>query len=307
MTYRCYRPKDFSDRALTLIGYVNEIIDHHAGLGLDMTLRQIHYQLVNRPDYENTDANYDKLGKLLSDARLAGLVSWTAIIDLERQVRGHLYHDLPEQVFRGLDESYRLDKWKAQPFYPIVGVEKRALEGVISGICYKLEVPFIAFKGYSSQSTTWRLGQRLGRAIKRGQRPIVFHLGDHDPSGIDMTRDTQERLSLFAGAPIMVQRLALNMPQVEQYKPHPNPLKLKDGKHSDSRARDYIAKFGYSSWELDALDPTVIQDMISDAVMKIRDEEKWAASMAEQVDGKRYIADLIEQLGITYGDEEDDD
>ncbi len=300
--YRCYKPKDFSDKALTLIGYVNEIIEDHAAKGLDMTLRQIHYQMVNRPDYANTDANYNKLGKLLSDARMAGLVSWIAIEDRGRVVRGHGYNDAPEEVFKGLDKAYRLNKWKDQRFYPIVGLEKQALEGVIGGVCYALEVPFIAFKGYSSQSTSWRLGQRLARAIKRGQQPIVFHLGDHDPSGIDMTRDTQERLSLFAGAPIMVQRLALNMTQIEEYDPYPNPTKL-----TDSRATDYIEKFGYSSWELDALDPTVIQDLISDAVMRIRDETIWAASLAKEVDDKRYIAELVEQLGFSPGEDEDDD
>lgn len=296
--FRCYVPKKFSADALELIGWANDIIEDHAAMGLDMTLRQIHYQLVNRPDYANTDANYDKLGKLLSDARLAGLVSWLAIEDRGRSMRDQIYKERPEEMFQGLDEAYRLNKWEDQEWYPVVGIEKQALEGVISGICYNLEVPFIAFKGYSSQSTSWRLGQRLAAAINRGQRPILFHLGDHDPSGMDMTRDTQERLSLFAGSPIIVQRLALNMPQVEQYGLHPNPLKLKDGKLSDSRAAAYRAKYGVSSWELDALDPRVIQELIRNAIMMVRDETKWAASLAREVEQKQYITSLVEELGI---------
>lgn len=34
---------------------------------------------------------------------------------------------------------------------------------------------------------------RLIRHEEDGQTPIIFHLGDHDPSGIDMTRDLQDR------------------------------------------------------------------------------------------------------------------
>src|ERR1700722_6974774 len=126
--------------------------------------------------------------------------------------------------------------------------------------------------------------------VQRGQRPIVFHLGDHDPSGIDMTRDNYDRLSMFAGAPVQVVRRALNMPQVEEYDPPPNPAKL-----TDSRARDYIDKYGDECWELDALDPAMLRDLIRDAVLRIRDREKWDAALAQEVDDLRYLDSVIEE------------
>jgi DNA repair exonuclease SbcCD nuclease subunit len=76
-----------------------------------------------------------------------------------------------------------------------------------------------------------------------------------------MTRDIRDRLELFASGHlgwtdanrISVERIALNWDQVEQYSPPPNPAKL-----TDSRGAGYVACTATSSWELDALEPTVL-------------------------------------------------
>lgn len=150
---------------------------------------------------------------------------------------------------------------------------------------------FFASKDYNSQSEQWRAGRHFASYIQKGQRPIIFHFGDHDPSGIDMTRDNQERLSLFAGVPVIVQRIALNMSQVEEFNPPPNPAKL-----TDSRAADYIARYGDESWELDALSPRYIEDLIDNAIRKIRNEEIWQQSLAAENHDLEKIDILMEQL-----------
>ena len=72
-----------------------------------------------------------------------------------------------------------------------------------------------------------------------------------------MTRDIADRLSLFAGRLIEVDRIALNMGQVDDYGPPPNPAKV-----TDSRSTGYIQQFGLSSWELDALEPSVLVKLV---------------------------------------------
>lgn len=141
----------------------------------------------------------------------------------------------------------------------------------------------------NSQSEQWRAGRRFAGYIAKGQTPIVFHLGDHDPSGIDMTRDNRDRLSMFAGTPINVQRIALNMPQIEKYNPPPNPVKF-----SDSRAKDYEQEFGESSWELDALSPTVIKDLIEDAILRVRDRKKYDAMLKLEAEDKIVLQQFAE-------------
>ena len=96
---------------------------------------------------------------------------------------------------------------------------------------------------------------------------MVVYLGDHDPSGLDMSRDIQDRLQLMTyGMEVDVQRLALNFDQVEDYQPPPNPAKLQD-----SRAAAYIGLYGMESWELDALEPQVLDGLISGAIEQFMD------------------------------------
>lgn len=290
--FRCYTPKKFNAESALIIDESNAIITEYDGKGFSLTLRQLYYQFVARGIFANVDTNYNRLGTIISDARLAGLVSWTAIVDRTRGLRGITTYEGPAQAIQKTREAFALDLWDNQMVRPEVWIEKDALVDVIGGICNELRVDYFASRGYNSQSAQWRAGQRLARYVQKGQRPIIFHLGDHDPSGLDMTRDNQDRLSMFVGTPIQVVRLALNMSQIEQYAPPPNPAKM-----SDSRAAGYVAEYGDSSWELDALDPQVISDLISDAILRLRDEEAWSVALAREVNDQEALDLVIADLG----------
>lgn len=291
-TFRAYEDISFRKDSLDLISKLNAIIEDYQSRGYhSMTLRQIYYQFVARDIISNTLASYDKLKGVLNRGRLAGLISWSAIEDRTRNLRGYNTYAHPNQALQGVLASYKRDLWADQEWYPEVWVEKEALVGVIGDICSKLRVNFFACKGYNSQSEQWRAGQRFADHVRKGQRPVVLHLGDHDPSGIDMTRDNRDRLSMFAGVPITVQRLALNMNQIEELKPPPNPAKM-----TDARFQDYYERYGDRSWELDALDPDYISKLISDAVKLIRDEAQWDASLLREEEDKTQIEYAMETL-----------
>jgi hypothetical protein len=205
----------------------------------------------------------------------------------------------PERAIEWLrDKKYRIDLWADQPVRPEVWVEKAALEGVVGTICGELRVDYFACRGYNSQSEQWRAGRRFARYLGKGQRPMVFHLGDHDPSGIDMTRDNRDRLGLFAGYPVQVVRLALNMDQVERYRPPPNPAKT-----TDARFADYQQQFGDESWELDALPPETIRDLIKDAVLRVRDENLWDAALKQEAEDKIVLGTFVDDAA---GQDDDD-
>lgn len=166
--------------------------------------------------------------------------------------------------------SYLLNKWKGQPNYVEVWVEKDALVDIVGQACRPLDTPYFSCRGYTSQSEMWSAAQRFIRQGDRENR-IIIHLGDHDPSGIDMTRDIQERLTMF-GANVHVKRVALTMEQIETYNPPPNPAKM-----TDSRCWKYIENFGYESWELDALEPKMLTNLITEQVTMYRDDEIYQA------------------------------
>ena len=243
---------------------------------------------------ENSQASYNRLGNLISDARLAGLISWDAIEDRTRNLMGLSTYNTPQGMIRSKlrPSDYRTDLWADQPMRPEVWVEKDALSDVVGQMCNRLRVDFFACRGYVSQSEQWRAGQRLKDYVLRGQTPIIFHLGDHDPSGIDMTRDNRDRLSLFCGQPVQVTRLALHRSQVDELHLPPFWAKL-----TDPRARDYVAQHGDQSWELDALPPPYMVSLIEDAVSKLRDPQKWEAALARENEDRRELEELIAMSG----------
>ena len=280
-----------SQESLQLVQQANQIIEEYERRGLSLTLRQLYYQFVARGLLSNVGASYDRLGTVVSQGRLAGLISWDAIEDRTRQLKGLGFHEGPADAIRRARETYRIDLWEDQPCRPEVWIEKIALENVISGICNELRVDYFSSRGYNSQSEQWAAGRRFARYVRAGQRPIVFHLGDHDPEGVDMTRDNRERLEMFAGVPVQVVRLALNMEQIERYRPPPNFVKP-----LSSRAAGYRAQFRTEEcWELDALDPAVLRDLIRDAVWRVRDVFLWDRALAREADDLRYLDGVVEE------------
>ena len=264
-----YIDKTFTRASLDVIEKANRICADYAAQGFDLTLRQLYYQFVSRAWIANKDTEYKRLGNIINDARLAGLLDWNYIIDRTRNLRALGHWPNPGSVLDSAAYGYLTDRWAAQPHRVEVWIEKDALVGVIAGACNRLDVPYFSCRGYTSQSELWGAAQRLIRHAKNGQDPIVIHLGDHDPSGIDMTRDITDRLALF-GASATVRRIALNMDQVRAYNPPPNPAKL-----TDARASGYIARHGDQSWELDALDPATLDALVERTILDYRDQQTW--------------------------------
>lgn len=262
-----YIEKRFRQESLSMIDRVNHIIEEYSVKGYDLTLRQVYYQLVAADLIVNSERSYKNLGTLINDGRMAGVIDLNAIIDRTRNLRGLRSDENPEDAISSAARIYRLDKWKNQFYHVEVWVEKDALAGIVGQICGRLDVDYFSCSGYTSQSEMWRAARRLSYYESIGQETVILHLGDHDPSGIDMSRDIVDRLEMFGAYPEF-KRLALNMNQVEEFSPPPNPAKL-----SDSRAKGYITKFGKSSWELDALKPETLDTLINKNVKQYTDAD----------------------------------
>lgn len=292
-----YVQKDtFRDSTLAIIAQANRIVEEYQRQGFTLTLRQLYYQFVARGYLKNEQRNYKRLGKIVTEARLAGLLSWEAIEDRTRNLQRQPEWDDAPDVIEAAARGFRIDKWEGQPNRIEVWIEKEALAGVFERVCRRLQVPFFCCRGYTSISEMWRAANRLDRWKRDGYEPIILHFGDHDPSGIDMTRDVRDRLDTFQAWGVLVDRLALNMSQVEEHEPPPNPAKL-----TDSRASDYVGRFGYSSWELDALEPALLAELVEERVLHYRDEEKWEAKVQEE----QYERDLLDRAVKRWGDVEE--
>lgn len=281
-----YVSKNFRGKSLVIIDQANQIIEDYQAQGLNLTLRQLYYRFVATGLLPNTQREYSRLGGIITDARLAGMIDWEAIEDRGRRLNSISHWDTPGSIISSAASSYRLDKWEGQPYRVEVWVEKQALEAVIEGAAKPLDVPSFACKGYTSASEMWRASQRLIEYQSAGQKPVIIHLGDHDPSGLDMTRDVRDRMFTF-GLDMEVNRIALNMDQVQAHNPPPNPTKL-----TDSRADGYIAKFGSSSWELDALDPPVLKKLIQDTILSYCDKTLYDQIKDQEAEEKDLLNDV---------------
>ncbi len=270
-----YVKRSFSAGSMLIIEKANEIIEDYTEQGYKLTLRQLYYQFVSRDLIPNTIQSYNRLGSIVNDARLAGLIDWETIEDRTRNIAALPHWSGPAEIIDSCAAQFRLDLWEEQPYRVEVWIEKEALAGVFERVCNEFDVPYLCCRGYTSQSEMWGAAERL-KSYVPGQEVRILHFGDHDPSGIDMTRDIIDRLTLF-GLPMELERLALNMEQVRKYKPPPNPAKA-----TDSRFAGYIQKFGGKSWELDALDPAILSTLVRDALVSLIDLKKWKSVKDEQ-------------------------
>ena len=275
--------------SLALVETCNAIIGEYTAAGYILTLRQLYYQLVSRDVIANKQSEYKRVGSIVNDARLAGLIDWDALEDRTRNVRSISHWDSPEQIISAVASQYAIDKWEDQTVRPEVWIEKDALVGVIERICNELDVAYFSCRGYTSQSEMWGAAQRFIRNAKDGQSTHVIHLGDHDPSGIDMSRDIEERIRMFmrhhgVAASLQFTRIALNRDQIDQYDPPPNPAKS-----TDSRFQGYLNEHGDESWELDALEPQVLSDLVRAKVKSLRDERRYVRKLQHENDEKSQL------------------
>ena len=263
------------------------IISDYEAQGYSLTLRQLYYQFVAKNLVENSLRSYKNLGNVITKARMAGLISWEAIEDRNRDHHDFLKEESIENVLSRIHRKIQYDNWARQDTYVEVWIEKAALENVLEKPCARWAVPYMACKGYLSASEAWRAGRRFLERKEAGKDCVLIHLGDHDPSGIDMTRDNQDRLNIFAEWGVEVRRIALNMDQIKQYAPPPNFAKL-----TDSRASDYVRKYGRDSWELDALEPSVLDALISRTIEEYVDPVVWEQTNEEELRTRQKLIEL---------------
>lgn len=295
MSYVCYIEKNFNAANSNLIDYMNVVIRDYQRQGYDLTVRQLYYQLVARDVIPNNLQEYKRIAGIINDAKLAGLIDWDAIVDRTREFITQPHWTSGAEIVDACVRSYNQDRWVDQDVRIWVIVEKEALVGVLDRTCKKYDVPLLAARGYPSGTVLREFAEeQLLPAIREDKGIVILHLGDHDPSGIDMTRDLEDRLSLFTHGMVgngEISRIALTMDQVEEVRPPENPAKI-----TDSRVGEYRKRYGSSSWELDALSPSYLNNLLEEHITAQIDENVWQDTQDEVDDVKARLSDMAAQF-----------
>lgn len=279
---KAYKEIKFQEQDLKMISAANSIIVKYQAKDMRMTARQLYYRFVAQNWISNNEKSYKNLTNLLSRARLGGLVDWSAIEDRGREPLGMASYKDMASCLEGRIEAFRFDRWRDQKHYVELWVEKQALAGVLWPIARKFHVTLMVNKGYSSQTAMYESAQRLKYKMKdRPGYAKVLYLGDHDPSGEDMVRDITDRLTMFRVERLLVEKVGLTIDQVHQYKLPPNPAKV-----TDPRAKKYIEKHGQVSWEVDALPPDDLTEIITGRLNSLVDHTKMRVILNQEKEAK---------------------
>jgi hypothetical protein len=280
------------ERSVETIAQANKIVEEYQRQGLKLTLRQLYYQFVARNLFPNTKDNYSYLSRTMVYARDSGRVYWDAMEDRTRELLTTPAWSSPQDFLTSAVPQYAEDPWAGQSHRPEVFVEKDAQIGIVAAACEARRVPCMSMRGNCGQLPMRDAGLRFAERLRLGQVPVVFYLGDHDPSGIGMTGDVENRLELYAGQPIQVKRIALTIAQVRRYRLPPNVAKELD----PSRSK-YVEEFGTDKcWELDALAPNVVTNLIHTEVDRLIDPKKWAAAERKERKSRRLLGAWVSEL-----------
>lgn len=312
---RCYIPKRFEPRTLRAILQADAILKEYADQGFILTLRSLYYKFVARglfPDdrkwrwsgkkwirdkngTKNAQPNYIWLKKLCTDGRLSGCIDWSHMVDNTRSLEALQSYESVSDALSTWANWYHTDMWANQRYRPEVFVEKDAVAGFVRGVCQENDVPFFSCRGYTSLSEMWRASLRLRNHLENGYRPFIIHFGDHDPSGIDMSRDIVARLQRTFMADCDFIRVALTMDQVNSFNP---PLPCDPAKVTDSRYKAYVKRFGDDSWELDAIEPAKFRELIEGQINSIRNKKQWKLDLENEQDKQAELAKLAENYHL---------
>jgi hypothetical protein len=295
-----YESQRFTDAADAVIDRAEQFCQQYADDGYELTLRQLYYRFIatdafpeSRRDAalgtKNTERNYKWLGDLVSKARVGGRIDWDHITDRGRATSGGDFGwSSPEGAVYSIARQYGITHWDGQPWYIEVWVEKDALSQVVQQVAGRWDVTSFACKGSPSTSAMHEAAVRIRAHERQGRKTAIIYLGDHDPTGLDISRDIADRMSLFRSA-CEVKRIALNWDQITDDLP-PSPVKV-----TDSRTNGYIDRFGTTDcWELDALEPQALDALIDAAILEHLDLGLRQVRLDREEDERRVLTAIYE-------------
>jgi hypothetical protein len=279
---------------------VNAVLEAYT---MKLTLRQIFYRLVAQLKIPNTVNAYKCLSRILVKARERGHVDDERIEDRSRQVLGYgdFGYDDPDdfidtQIERLKTSWDRFDMpmWDDQERMVVIALEKDALSRLFTDIAEGFRVKVFPTRGYGSYTYV----KKIAEECSASKPTTLLYFGDYDPSGRDIERDLGERGFRYGGT-FMLDRRALTVDQIEQYKLPPRPEDTETLKklERDPRSKTYGLQYAV---ELDALEPTLLQELVKKAITDNIDMEKWNARIKETGEKREKVKAKLEEVTVTF-------
>ena len=235
-----------------------------------LTLRQVHYQRFSKGYSSNTESAYTALSVLLKWMRIHEKLPWHAIEDRTRSMsakRGfENIGEFVEQQLQTMLRGYSRCRVQGQDKYVEVWVEKDTLSRLFEDVVWPYCMRCVVCRGYQSVSFIADFYKRAEHAISLGKDPIILYFGDLDASGVQMFEATQETLETEMDlAGVTFKRCGLLPEHIERYNLPNDPSAVKT---TDKRYKKFKEKYGDLAVELDAMQPSDLQNLIRESIEK---------------------------------------
>jgi hypothetical protein len=253
-----------------------------------MTVRQVFYQAAVHGLVGKTEAGYVKVQTDLTLMRRDGTLPYHWLADNTRWQRKPRTFEGVEDALRETARLYRKSLWANADTYVEVWLEKDALSGVVFPVTADYDVPLMVTRGYSSLSFL----HYAAEYIETLDVPVyIYHLGDHDPSGVNAGEKIEETLrELAPNAKIIFRRIAVTPEQITRWN-----LPTRPTKQTDSRAR----RFGYGqSVELDAIEPNRLREIVRKVIERHLPRRQFEVLRAAEQSERELIASLINNIDV---------
>jgi hypothetical protein len=255
--------RGMAQRSLDLIIAMHRI----AEAAHPITGRGVGYKLFVAGLIESMSRNeMKKVYRLLKEAREGDIIPWEWIVDETRALERVSTWNNPEEYARTVAVSYRRDFWNQQPHRVAVVSEKGTVRGVLRPVLDEYGVGFLPVHGFNSATSVYDLSQD-----DDGRPLILLYVGDYDPSGMYMSEaDLPRRFNGYGGYHIELRRIAITRANRHGLPSFPATDKIKD-----SRYKWFVPRYGTRCWELDAMDPNDLRDIVRREVVALIEPIAW--------------------------------
>ncbi len=283
-----------------------------------MTLRHLYYRLVAQGAIPKDHTSYIKLGRVMRLLREDGTVPWEWLVDHVRSVIRRRTWDGVEDMLGDTAELYRRDLMRNQDVAIQLWAESDSIGSVIAPVAQRYTIPTFIGRGYSSRGYLWTAAKDVVAAHEAGKTVLILHVGDFDPSGLDIFRDLEETLRLYAFAIeaaasvdevrrmvidfntnlesetnwLDFERLALTAEQVEAYQLPTAPAKSKDTRTAGFTGTGTVEVEALPVEDLLAIVEAAITNEIDPEALRILEE----AEKSEREIMRRIAATPLERL-----------
>ena len=233
-------------------------------------------------------ADMQRVYRLLKEARERDDIPWSFIVDETRELERASSWSDPAEYVEDVSRSYRRDFWLQQPNRVEVWSEKGTIRGVLAPVLDAYGVGFRAVHGFSSATMAYDVSNNDPDCLL-----IILYVGDYDPSGMYMSKcDLPARFLKYGGDHITLERIALTSEQVTNLPSFPAKDKKKDPRYAW-----FVEHYGKTCWELDALDPNDLRDIVEQAIQNEIEPVAWKRCATVEKAEKASLRHVLDRWG----------